>query len=119
MHGLLLPNVTKWQEYENSPHRTDARQKGPGDGSELFSTPEYNEARKNAGCEPYDQECDAALENWKTVLGVIANEPAYGLPGLAVKVRILVGDVLDGLTCHSNRLANSVAADLDRLAGAS
>jgi hypothetical protein len=94
-----------------SPERTEALV-----GVLLSRLALYRQERDAAGLTPFDQENDAAAAEWDRVMTTLACTPATTMAGLAVKLRRLVVDVREGVTDYSEELAESAAADAERLA---
>jgi hypothetical protein len=71
-----------------------------------------------AACEAEsgDAELAAAFARWEAVARVIADIPADGLAGVAVKARFLLVALANGAANVDHAIADSLAADLARLA---
>ncbi|MFT8247340.1 hypothetical protein [Roseomonas sp. BN140053] len=63
-----------------------------------------------------DARVDAAGDTWAAVIGQMAAIPAAGMAGVAVKVARLCAALDDGVTRQDGRLADSLLADMARLA---
>lgn len=59
----------------------------------------------------------AAREAWHAAMQAIVDAPAISFAGLAVKVRLMGKELLEGDSDHRDDLVKSTIADVERLAG--
>ena len=64
-----------------------------------------------------DPRIEAYSDGWQATAATIIATPAMGMVGIGTKVRVLMLEMTDGQSEYGKDLAQSLLADLDRLAG--
>lgn len=129
---VLLDAYARWRELDALIHRLDVA-KEPlriaawEEADARFGFPRDPETKRRAldwlrawhAESGYDKLCAAfndAIDQWHATLDAIAMTPTSTPCGALVKAELLRIEVRDGASDHAGRLADSLVADLERLA---